>query len=71
MTDVAGGVPATGAGPVVDLLAADPGPQIKSATSEFLDRELSTPREPHRTIEEVWIETPGQLRPGYWKRVES
>lgn len=64
------GVPASGAGPIADMLAADPPPRIRSVTSELLDRELATPRQ-HHTVEEVWVETPGQLGPGgHWEPVE-
>jgi hypothetical protein len=65
---VPGGVPATGAGPVVDLIAADPSPRIRSAYSEFLDVALAAPRV-HRTIEERWIEEPGTLHGGHWELV--
>lgn len=64
------GVPATGAGPVADLIAADPTPRIKTATSEFLDEMLAVPRV-HRTKVEVWVEEPGSLGPGgHWELVD-
>jgi hypothetical protein len=63
------GVPATGAGALADMLAADPPPAIRTATSELLDEALAAPRVP-RTRQEIWIEEPGRLGPGgHWEEV--
>jgi hypothetical protein len=63
------GVPATGAGALADMLAADPPPAIRTATSELLDEALAEPRV-HRTGQEVWIDEPGKLGPGgHWEVV--
>jgi hypothetical protein len=65
-----GGVKASAFGdPISDLLAADPPPAIRTATSELLDEALAAPRV-HRTRQEVWIEEPGRLGPGgHWEEV--
>lgn len=71
--DVAGpgGVPASGAGPVYDLIAADPPPAIKSSMSDLLDQALAAPRV-HKTRVERWVEEPGKLGPGgHWEEVEG
>jgi hypothetical protein len=63
-----GGVPASGAGPIVDLIAADPPPAIRSVTSDLLDQALAAPRD-HRTLEERWVDEPGTFTGGHWEVV--
>jgi hypothetical protein len=70
MSDVAGGVPATGAGAVVDLLSADPPPQIRSVYSDLLDEALRGSRT-HVTRQEVWVEEPGTRTGGRSVEVEG
>jgi hypothetical protein len=72
MTSDAGvrGIPASGAGPVVDLIAADPPPAIKSVASDILDAALSAPRV-HRTRVEVWIDEPNSFTGGHWQEIEA
>jgi hypothetical protein len=62
------GVQASGAGPVADLIAADPPPRIKSATSDLLDQALAQPRV-HKTQVEEWIDEPGTFTGGHWEVV--
>ena len=65
------GVPASGAGPVVDLITADPPPRIKSVTSDLLDQALAVPHV-HKTRVERWVDEPGTLGPGgHWVEVEG
>jgi hypothetical protein len=63
-----GGVPATGAGPFYDLIAADPPPTIRSVTSDLLDQALAAPRV-HKTRTEVWVDEPGSFTGGHWEVV--
>jgi hypothetical protein len=64
-----GGVPASAFGsPISDLIAADPGPRIKSVTSDLLDQRFDVPRV-HRTRQEVWVEEPGTFAGGHWEVV--
>jgi hypothetical protein len=67
-SDVPRGVPASGAGPVADLIAADPPPRIKSVTSDLLAQALAAPRV-HRTRVEVWVDEPGTFSGGHWEVV--
>jgi hypothetical protein len=60
------GVPATGAGPLADLIAADPPPRIKSVYVDLLDQALAQPRV-HKTKVEVWVDEPGGG--GHWEVV--
>jgi hypothetical protein len=60
-----GGVPATGAGPIVDLISADPPPRIKSSMSDLLDEALAVPRL-HRTRVQEWVDEPHTLQGGRW-----
>jgi hypothetical protein len=64
------GVPASGAGAVVDLIAADPPPEIRSVYSDLLDQALSAPRS-HVTRWEVWVEEPNTRAGGRWVEVEG
>jgi hypothetical protein len=70
MTTQSEGVPATGAGPVVDLIAADPPPAIRSVYSDLLDQALAAPRR-HRTKVERWVDEPQKLHGGHWELVEE
>jgi hypothetical protein len=63
-----GGVPATGAGAIVDLIAADPPPAIRSVTSDILDQAFAAPPV-HRTRVEVWVDEPGTFSGGHWEVV--
>ena len=65
---VSRGVPASGAGAVVDLLAADPPRAIRSVASDLIDQALSAPRG-HVTVQEAWIED-GSREGGHWVRVQ-
>jgi hypothetical protein len=69
-SDAAGprGVPATGAGPIADLIAADPPPQIRSSFTDLLDQALAAPRVPV-TRQEVWVDEPGTFAGGHWEEV--
>jgi hypothetical protein len=63
------GVPASAFGdPIVDLIAADPPPVIKSVTSDLLDEAFAVPRVP-RTRQEVWVDDPGSRAGGHWEVV--
>jgi hypothetical protein len=62
------GVPASGAGPIVDLIASDPPPAIKSVTSDLLDQALAVPRV-HKTRVERWVDEPGSFTGGHWEVV--
>jgi hypothetical protein len=61
------GVPASGAGPVADLIAADPPPAIRSVYSDLLDQALAAPRV-HTTKVEQWVED-GSRAGGHWEIV--
>jgi hypothetical protein len=61
-------VPASGAGAVVDLIAADPPAARRSVMADVLDQELAAPRV-HRTRQEVWVEEPGTFTGGHWEAV--
>jgi hypothetical protein len=65
-----GGVPATGAGALADMLAADPPPYRRSAAFDLLDQALSAPR--HVAVQEweSWVED-GSFEGGHWVRVEG
>jgi hypothetical protein len=68
-SEVPRGVPASGAGPLVDLIAADPPPAIKSCASDLLDQALSAPRVQRTRVEE-WVDEPGTLHGGHWETIE-
>ena len=67
-SEVQRGVPASGAGPVYDLIAADPPVSVKSAYTDLLDQQLAAPKV-HRTVTEEWVDEPGTLHGGHWERV--
>ena len=62
------GVPATGAGAVVDLIASDPPLVRQSAAADLLEQALAAPRV-HRTRVERWVEDPSRFDGGYWEVV--
>jgi hypothetical protein len=63
------GVPATGAGAIVDLIASDPQPVIRTSYSDLLDEALAAPRVSETKVE-VWVETLGPLGPGgHWEKI--
>jgi hypothetical protein len=64
------GIPASGAGPVADLIASDPPPAFRSVASDLLDQALSEPRV-HRTRVERWVDEPSTLHGGRWEWVED
>jgi hypothetical protein len=74
MTSDAGvprGIPASGAGAVVDLLSADPPePVFRSVASDLIDQALAAPRR-HVTRQEQWIEEPGTLHGGHWELLKD
>jgi hypothetical protein len=63
------GIPASGAGAFVDLLAADPPRYRPSVAIDLLDRALSEPRD-HVTIQEAWVEDDSPAG-GHWERVQG
>ena len=67
-SEVPRGVPATGAGAFVDMIAADPPVAVKSVYTDLLEQQLAAPKV-HRTVTEEWVEEPGTLRGGHWVRV--
>jgi len=61
------GIPASGAGPLVDLLVADGAPTRESVAGQLVRERLNAPRH-HVTVESRWVPD-GSLDGGHWEEV--